>query len=119
MESELIKMFVPQEILEHFEFSGYELKGDVYRIHLIEKNDVHHIPKSILHTGKAVLDGYMNPLELQRYPIQGKEVFLCLKRRGWKIRGTKQGHSNRYNFHKEGMKSTKSFGAFLKEIGRG
>ena len=119
MESSLIKLLVPKEILEHFEFTGYEERDNVYRIHLTEKNDLSHIPKSILYQGKAVLDGYMNPLELQTYPINGQEVFLYLKRRRWKIKGDNKGHHNNYSFYKQGMKATKSFGAFLKEIGRG
>lgn len=116
---ELINLLVPEDILEHFEYEKYEFESNVYRIYLVEKNDVSHIPKEILHKGKAVLDGYMNPEELQTYPIKGKEVFLYLKRRRWKIKGNTKGYQNSYQFHREGMKATKDFGDFLKEIGRG
>jgi len=119
MNKDLIGMLIPEEILEHFDFTGYELNGGSYIFYMVEKSDTSHIPKTILTSGKAVLDGYMNPLELQTYPIKGKEVFLHLKRRRWKIKGTKKGYSNTYNFHREGMKATKKFGDFLKEIGRG
>ena len=61
----------------------------------------------------------MNPIELQTFPTKGKEVFLLLKRRRWKIVGSSQSHFNSYTFHEEGMKATREFGAFLKEIGRG
>lgn len=119
MHTDLASMLVPYEILEHFDFTAYEFKENVYKIYLVEKKDSSHIPKEILKRGKAVLDGYMNPIELQTYPTQGKEVFLMLKRRRWKIRGTTKGYHNSYQFHKEGMKATKEFGDFLKEIGRG
>ena len=119
MNASLIELIVPSELLLHFEYEGHEEFGGVYRIHMVEKKDVSHIPKKILHTGKAVLDGYMNSLELQTYPLKGKEVFLLLRRRRWKVKGTEKGYSNIYNFHKKGMKATREFGSFLKEIGRG
>lgn len=116
---ELVGLLAPAEILKHFEYEKLEQTGGVIRVHLIEKNDLKHIPKEILHTGKAVLDGYMHPVELQTFPTQGKEVFLVLKRRRWKVKGTTKGYHNSYEFYEEGMKATKKFGAFLKEIGRG
>ena len=119
MDKDLIKMFVSEDILSHFEFEGYEYIDGVYKIYLIEKDDLERVPKEILKTGKAVRDGYMNSLELQTYPVNTKEVFLHLKRRRWKVKGTNKGYHNIYKFHREGMKATKSFGAFLKEIGRG
>ena len=60
----------------------------------------------------------MNTVEIQTFPAQGKEVFLRLKRRRWKKKGTKKGYHNTYDFVDSGMKSTRKFGAFLKEIGR-
>lgn len=115
---ELIALIVPEEILEHFEYVSYEDNTFNYIIHLVEKKDVMHIPKEILRSGKAVLDGYMNPLELQTFPLKGKEVFLKLKRRRWKIKGTTKGYSNTYIFNEKGIKATREFGSFLKDIGR-
>jgi len=116
---ELITLLVPEEVLAHFDYVKFEQVSGVIRVHLVEKEDLGHIPKDILHKGKAVLDGYMHPLELQTFPCQAKEVFLVLKRRRWKIRGTTKGYHNTYDFYEQGMKATKKFGAFLKEIGRG
>ncbi|MGK0316282.1 MAG: hypothetical protein ACI86M_002516 [Saprospiraceae bacterium] len=112
------RLFVSREILTHFEVVNLEEDQGVILIELIEKDDAEHIPKSILREGKAVKDGYMNTVELQSFPAQGKEVFLRLKRRRWKIKGTKKGCYNNYNFINTGMKATKEFGSFLKEIGR-
>lgn len=89
------------------------------RIHLIEKQDPSHYPKAIWGKGRRSLNGYMNPIELQTFPTQGKEVFLVLKRRRWKLFGSEASYFNEYDFYEEGMKATKEFGAFLKEIGRG
>ena len=118
METELIRLLVPDYILEYFDYDKVEELSGVIRIHLLEKKCPNQIPKEIIGKGKAVLDGYMNPLELQTYPTKGKEVFLLLNRRRWKIRGSNKGYHNTYKFHQQGMKATKEFGVFLKEIGR-
>lgn len=112
------RLFVPEEILAHFEVTGLDQGDQIIIIDLVEKNDVLHIPKSILHDGKSVKDGYLNTIEIQTFPAQGKEVFLRLKRRRWKVKGRTKGYHNTYDFIDEGMKATKEFGAFLKEIGR-
>lgn len=112
------KLFVSEEILAHFAVKSLKEDQGIILIDLVEKDDLDHIPKEIVRLGKVVKDGYMNPIELQSFPAQGKEVFLRLKRRRWKIRGTTKGYHNTYNFIETGMKSTKEFGSFLKEIGR-
>lgn len=116
---DIITLIVPKDILEHFSYHDYHESGGVYIIELVEKDDVKHIPKAILRQGKYALNGYMNPIELQTYPLQGKEVFLRLTRRKWKVQGTTRSYSNEYNFNLPGMKATIDFGVFLKEIGRG
>ena len=119
METSLIKLFVPDYILAHFEYEYLEKISGTIRIHLLEKKDPNHYPKELIGKDQRSLDGYMNPLELQTFPTQGKEVFLLLKRRRWKLKGSNKSYYNTYSFSQEGMKATKEFGAFLKEIGRG
>lgn len=119
MDSELIKLFAPGYILEHFEFEKYEEISGVIRIHLVEKKDYRHVPRELPAKLNAVLNGYMNPIEIQTFPTQGKEVFLYLRRRRWKEKGSNKSYFNTYDFCQEGIKATKEFGAFLKEIGRG
>ena len=119
MEKELISLFVPSNILAHFEYEQLEEMSGVLRIHMIEKKDPNHYPKDILGKGKRSLNGFMNPIELQTFPAQGKEVFLLLKRRRWKLEGSNTSYYNNYTFNEQGMKATREFGAFLKEIGRG
>ncbi len=119
MSKELLSLLVPDYILEHFEYEKLEEFPQVIRIHLVEKQDPNHYPKDIFGKGKRILNGYMNPIELQTFPTKGKEVFLYLKRRRWRIKGSNKSYFNQYSFCKKGMKATKEFGAFLKEIGRG
>ncbi len=118
MENSLIKLFVPDYILEHFEYENLqELRGVIY-IYLVEKNDKTHHPKEIKDKKEVLLNGFMNPLELQTFPTKGKEVFLILKRRRWKLKGSNKSYHNTYSFNDKGIKATKEFGDFLKEIDR-
>ena len=119
METSLLSLFVPDEILEHFEYEKLEELSGVIRIHMIEKSDPPHYPRKMVGKGERQHNGFMNPIELQTFPSKGKEVFLLLKRRRWKIKGGNNSYYNSYSFNPEGMKATKEFGAFLKEIGRG
>jgi len=109
------QMLVPEEILACFEIESIEENLEDYVISLHEKKTC--LPKSIYRKKRAVLDGYLHPLELQTFPIKGKAVYLRLYRRLWKEhgKGGDRGFSNTYNFHHPGMKATKEFGAFLKE----
>jgi hypothetical protein len=127
MEQSLVRLFIPQEILEHFEFVEMQQSNGCIYLVCHEKADIHHIPKEIVRIGKAKLDGYTNKIDIQTFPAQGKEVFIRLYRRKWRIKyipKSLQGkiqdkaYSNQYEFTTEGMKATKEFGAFLKEIGR-
>ena len=119
MERILLKLHVPEEILDHFELEKAEEISGVIRIHLLEKKDPNHYPKEIIGKGERMLNGFMNPIEIQTFPARGKEVFLFLKRRKWKVKGDNKSYFNTYSFTEKGMKATKEFGAFLKEIGRG
>ena len=114
IQSHLYSLFVPQEILNSFSIASIEEKDEDLFIYLIEKEDC--IPDKSL---DLVQNGYMNPVELNSFPVVGKRCFLRLTRRKWKIRGSTGAKSftNTYDFALEGTKATKLFGAFLKEFG--
>jgi len=78
MNSDLIKLFAPDYILEHFEFEGYEEISGVIRIYLVEKQDTDHYPKEIIEKGKRSLNVYLNPIEILTFPTQAKNYFLHL-----------------------------------------
>ncbi len=124
-ELDLIELFAPQEILQDFNFEKLVDENGIYRIYMVEKYDVAHIPAELKKEvngdlSNIVLDGYTNYIELQTFPAVGKEVFLYLKRRRWKVKqGQRQEHksyTNSYSYTEKGMKATKAFGDFLKEI---
>ena len=115
LQGRLYSLIIPEEILVSFEIESIKETEETVDIELVEKELV---PAQL--AGKqAVLNGYMNPIELQSYPIQGRKCFLKLKRRRWKAQGTTDSTNchNEYDFAAEGTKATKLFGAFLKENG--
>ncbi len=64
----------------------------------------------------AVLDGFLNPIGLQTFPVKDKTLYLSVKRRLRKERGKKdKSYHNTYYLHRQGMKTTNEFGDFLKE----
>lgn len=124
-ELDWIELFAPQEILRDFDFEKLVEENGIYRIYMVEKDDAAHIPAELKKEvngdlSNIVLDGYTNYIELQTFPAMGKEVFLYLKRRRWKIkqdqRQEQKNYTNSYSYNEKGMKATKAFGDFLKEI---
>jgi hypothetical protein len=111
---EVLKILIPEEYLKDFEPNSVENKPTEWVIELIEKED--RIPQSL--AGKeAVLDGYNNEIDILTHAFSLKKIYLRMIRRRWKEKGTTQHYSNEYNLHIPGMKTTKEFRDFLKEIG--
>ena len=109
----LLGLIAPEEIIKNFTVVKIvEAKGAI-TIVFEEKTD--RIPEELL--GKeVVLDGFLNTLELQTFPLKDKTVYFAIKRRRWKEKSTEEkSYSNAYDLHDQGMKTTKEFGAFLKE----
>ena len=108
-------ILVPKEYLEDFEVINVEEKHMEWVITLKEKED--RVPKML--SGKAsVLDGYCDPISILTHAFSLKKIYLQLYRRRWKEPGSDRHYSNEYALHQPGMKTTKEFGAFLKEISR-
>lgn len=106
---------LPKYWLEFFDITEIKEKKREWQITLVEKEEL--VPKKL--RGKNVVhDGYMNPVEIEDYPMRGKLTYLKFFRRRWKEKGGKEGFANEYDFHPEGMKATKEFGVFLKELDR-
>jgi hypothetical protein len=114
IQSHLYSLLVPQEILNSFEITSIAEKDEDLFIYLLEKDSC--LPDKEL---DLVQNGYMNPVELNSFPIVGKRCFLRLTRRKWKLRGSdgSSSYTNTYDFTLEGTKATKLFGSFLKEFG--
>ncbi len=111
----LIAMMIPEDIRNVCEIKKIEEWDLEWNIHLVEKKEL--IPEKISHLD-TVLNWFMNKIELISFPAQDKAVYFQILRRRWKIRGTNQDYFNEYDFYYKGLKITKNFGNFLKEITR-
>lgn len=110
---ELLSLVVPREITQDFELKEIVEKTTMITLYFEEFPD--RRPKE-LEGKEVVLDGFVNQIELQTFPLKDKTVHIAVRRRRWKAKGDKsKSYSNSYDLHIEGMKTTKEFGAFLKE----
>ena len=112
---ELLKAFLPIKWLAYFELKEVTQSPNEWQITLIEKEDC--IPKE-LKDKQAVQNGYLNPIEINDFPLRGKPTYLKFIRRRWKIAGQNKSYFNQYHFYPKGMKATKEFGSFLKDFDR-
>lgn len=107
-------ILVPKEILADFEITNIEERPSEWVVDITEKED--RIPM-ILKGKQVVQDGYCNPISILTSFFALKKIYLQIHRRRWKEAGSDKHYSNEYNLHLPGMKTTKAFSDFLKEIG--
>lgn len=109
----LVKLVAPGVISENFEIASIKESKETITIVFEEKPEL--VPRE-LQGKEGVLDGFLNPLELQTFPLKDKAVYLSVKRRRWKERGSQEpSYVNTYTLHRKGMKTINEFGDFLKE----
>ena len=106
---------IPEELRTDFKMKDIKEEEKEWVIKLTEKED--RTPRE-LEGKEVVLNGYMNPVNLSDHLFQGKPMIIKIYRRRWKEKGKKESYFNKYDLHIPGMKVTKSFGSFLKELGR-
>lgn len=113
---DLVSLVAPGELSKSF--SLVKIREEKSHIIIEFEEDPKLVPKEL--TGKdVVLNGFMNPLELQTFPLKDKAVYLLVKRRRWKIRGNNdKSYHNSYDLTETGVKASPAFGAFLKAIYR-
>jgi len=121
METELIRLILPEEVLEYFEITNVErlveetLNRTVIQISLEEKNRIPAGYDSTQYESK----GFYPVKIIQDFPLRGKAVYLAIKRRRWR---NKTNHNeiivNDYSMIAEGSKLTKELSDFLKDTGR-
>ena len=121
MDFSLLSQFLPADLLLHFDVVAFKELGD-----LTTKKDCFYIyldEKNTLPTGYDSLSfeskGFYERTQIQDFPIRGKAVYLCIKRRRWrnKLDKTIEIKSD-YSFVSEGSKLTVELSDFLKGTGR-
>jgi hypothetical protein len=117
MENMLSSLYLPEGLLSNFEviyfceFCKLDTKESGILIHLDEKN--------ILPEGFSKEEyeskGFTEVVLIQDFPIRGKLVFLCLRKRRWRKKNDKS-HviKHDHSFLSDGIQMTADLVAFLK-----
>jgi transposase len=115
---EALRHVFPEQLLEHFDLVGSEVKSDKEAIDGIL--EVTFEEKAIAPEGGTQVwesKGFYSA-RIQDFPLRGRPVFLILKRRRWRHKETGESVSRELGFIAEGSRFTKEVAAFFKEIGR-
>ena len=108
-----LKLLAPEEIIQNFELREVKATNVTYELIFEERKEL--IPTELT-IEEAVLDGFCNTLSLLSFPIKGTKTYLIIKRIRWKQKGGEKHYSNEYSFNYPGVKATKEFASFLKEV---
>ena len=118
---EISHLLLPKKILEHFqakqvlELCDIKIKEEIIEIHLEEKNTLPNAYKQSDYESK----GFYPSKRIQDFPIRGKALYLCVKRRVWRNKNNpNKTIKSDYSFISEGSKLTKDISDFLKGTGR-
>ena len=121
MEYNIIESFLPKDLLNHFdivdfkELGSIESKTDCFYIYIDEKNE---LPNGY-NVSEYESKGFYEVKEIQDFPIRGKALYLCIRRRRWREKLDKNQLINSdYSFISEGSKLTIELADFLKGTGR-
>jgi hypothetical protein len=114
IDKDLIKLILPEGILDFFTVQQIEITSGEICIHLQENN----IIPSEYSKEKLESKGFLDPIKVKDFPIRGKAVYLSIKRRRWYNESTGQIVSRNWDYVAKGTRITKEFAAFLKAIAR-
>ena len=113
-EKSLIKLLLPEGILDYFEVNQVNTVEGVINIYLEELNS---IPKEF-QGHKLTSKGFFEEIKVQDFPIRGKASYLYIKRRRWLDEITGNTVYRDWELVAKGTRLTKDFAAFLKVIHR-
>ena|SRR5437016_457069 len=110
---ELTRVHIAEEYLKYFDLHAVHNKPDCWEFELHEKQEL--IPKE-LEGQEVMLDGFCNPVSILNHSWALKKIYLIVKRRRWKQKGSDTHYSNSYELHPQSVKMTKEMAAFFKSI---
>jgi hypothetical protein len=111
---ELIKLLLPEIIVDYFELTSYEKDQEILHLYLKEINS---IPKEYRES-KLSSKGFFDQITVQDFPIRGHQVYLHITRRRWLKEDTGQVVFRDWNLVADATRITQEFASFLKEINR-
>ena len=109
---DLLKAVLPSGILEYFEVTGFEQKGEQLTIDMEEKNVLPEAYRGEPFHSK----GFTPSVNIEDFPIRGRKVLLRIKRRRWEHQVTGEIITRDWKMVQKGTKMTAEFAAFLKQI---
>jgi hypothetical protein len=114
---ELIRLILPEGMLEEFELRRIEEKeGEIY-LYLDELVKAPKLPEE--YKGRGIRSkGLTRPTKIQDFPLRDKKCILVIRRRKWKITGVKELIISELELNKDGTRLTRGFADFLKAAGR-
>ena len=112
--SELIKLLLPEIIVEYFELTSYKKEEEILHLYLKE---IKSIPKEYI-PFKLSSKGFFDEITVQDFPIRGHQVYLHITRRRWLNEDTGKVVFRDWNLVADGTRVTQEFASFLKEINR-
>ena len=121
MDFPIFSSFLPAGLLLHFDIVDFKELGDLqikkecFYIYLDEKNT---LPKDY-NINEYESKGFYDRTIIQDFPIRGKAVYLCIRRRRWRNKTDKSIEvKSDYSFIAEGSKLTIELSDFLKDTVR-
>jgi outer membrane usher protein FimD/PapC len=121
MDFDLLRSFLPTGLLDYFaivdfrELGDLNTKKDCFYIYLDERN----VLPPDYNASEYESKGFYSRTSIQDFPIRGKAVYLCIKRRRWRQKNDKSIIiKSDYSFIAEGSKLTVELSDFLKGTGR-
>jgi hypothetical protein len=111
---ELLKLLLPEIIVDYFELTSYKKEQETLHLYLKEINS---IPKEC-RNDKLSSNGFFEEITFQDFPIRGHQVYLHITRRRWLNEDTGKVVFRDWNLVADGTRLTQEFASFLKEINR-
>ncbi len=110
---DLIKLILPEFLVDHFEIVRVEQIPTRIDIYLDENKGV---PQELKSKG-LISHGFHKQSKIKDFPIRGKQVNLYIRRRRWLDKSTNEVVSRNWELTAKGSRMTEEFAAFLKGIG--
>jgi len=111
---ELLKLFLPELLVDHFELTASKKDGETLHLHFEEFNK-----PPIEHSSRTLISkGFKDEITIQDFPLRGRNVFLHIKRRRWTDKASKEIIQRNWDLVSKGSRITEEFADFLKEISR-
>lgn len=113
-DTELLKLFLPEFLIDHFEFLKFAEENEIVHLYFEEKITAPKEFSSLILPSK----GFVPEITADDFPLRGKAVKLHIRRRRWT--DTKTGNIIRrdWNLIAKGTRMTQDFAEFLKKISR-